>query len=126
MKKALLFFAIIGISLIFINCGEPEESVWHYITVNQGEELMFQLDAVTKWDTIYFSERFDIVHEPEHAEFYEIFAKDGDPSYYYFLYVAGHDFLGEDYAQITLSRDPNNQSYDEVQTHLFYITVVER
>ena len=121
MKKLILFIVILSLTLLFINCGEPTENVHHYITLSQGEEFDFQLNPTTKWDTIFFDD-FIGTGEPEHAEFYNIYKKDGNPPYYHFFYVADNEYVGEDYAEIKLERsDGISESYFY---QYFYITIV--
>ncbi len=122
MKKLILFIIILSLTLFFINCGEPTENVHHYVTLSQGEEFDFQLNPATKWDTIFF-DNFINSGAPEHAEFYNIYKKDGNPPYYHFLYVADNDYIGEDYAEIKLERS-NNLGSEAYFYQYFYITIV--
>ena len=129
MKKIFIILIVICISLIFINCGEPSESIVHYITLEPGEEMVFQLDAVTKWDTIEYSRGL-----PEHAEFYEIFINEDDPPYYCFRYIAVPHYVppsgggglaipngSSDQFSILLKREAD---YTQVQTHYFHVFFV--
>ena len=126
MKKILIILIVISISFMFFNCGEPEENIVHFITLEPGEEMVFQLDAVTKWDTITYNVL------PDHAEFYEIFINEDDPPYYCFRYIAVPYYVppsrggafeaangSSDEYCILLKRDA--PKFEQVQSHYFHV-----
>ena len=117
MKKLIVILFILSSMIIFFSCGEPEESVRHYVTLSQGEEFDFQLNPTSKWDTISYDSFGGA--EPEHSEDYAIYIKEGTPPYYHFLYVASNDYVGEDQARIKLSRREDSEKF----IHYFYITI---
>ena len=122
MKKLIILFIALSLILVFIACGEPSESVDHIVTLTQGQEFDFQLNPVTKWDTLDYGIGYS---EPEHAEFYTIYKKEGNPPYYHFLYVADNEYVGEDYANIVLERTSGTGA-DYKFSHTFFFTIVER
>jgi hypothetical protein len=120
MKKLILLIIVLSVTLFFINCHGPSEGVNHIVTLTQGQEFDFQLNPVTKWDTLDFGLARS---KPEYAEYYTIYKKEGNPPYYHFLYVADNDYVGEDYAEIEIKRNtsPGN---DQFFYHNFYFTIV--
>lgn len=134
MKTLKVIFLFLVLSLVFTSCvdpfpdppWEPWNEIVHRDTLSQYDYFIFQLEATTNWDTIYFTQ------EPSYG-FCEILVSDDSASYYQLFYYPEYFYSEQDTnamqdtIEVELYREigiMNKGGPPEYMNHFFYFTIL--